>query len=94
MLEAMACGTPVVAYERGAAAEVVVHGKTGFIARNFSELLAGIGAVADIDPDNCRQHVARNFMTHGRSVAVYISHIAGTFNRHIVKIITINMMQL
>ena len=65
MLEAMACGTPVVAYDRGAAAEVVMHGQTGFIARSFSELLAGIEAVADIDPDWCRGHVAQNFSADG-----------------------------
>ena len=72
MLEAMACGTPVVAYERGAAAEVVVHGETGYVARNFAELLAGIEAVADIDPDMCRQHVARNFSLDGM-VEAYIA---------------------
>ncbi len=75
MLEAMACGTPVVAYDRGAAPEVVQHGKTGFIVHGFAELLAGIEAVAEIDPDFCRQHVARNFSCgwHGRSISVLIS---------------------
>lgn len=61
MLEAMACGTPVVAYDRGAASEVVRHGETGFIAHGFAELLEGIKSVAAIDPTRCRQHVARNF---------------------------------
>jgi glycosyltransferase involved in cell wall biosynthesis len=72
MLEAMACGTPVVAYDRGAAAEVVVHGQTGFIAHSFSELMAGIGAAADIDPDCCRRHVARNFSADAM-VAAYMA---------------------
>jgi glycosyltransferase involved in cell wall biosynthesis len=61
MLEAMACGTPVVAYDRGAAPEVVRHGETGFIAHGFAELLEGIKAVAEIDPAYCRRYVALNF---------------------------------
>ena len=65
MLEAMACGTPVVAYDRGAAPEVVRHGETGFLAHGFTELLAGLQAVTEIDPDICRQHVAGNFSWHG-----------------------------
>jgi glycosyltransferase involved in cell wall biosynthesis len=61
MLEAMACGTPVVAYNRGAVPEVVRHGETGFIAQGFAELLEGIKVAAALDPQACRQHVARNF---------------------------------
>lgn len=72
MLEAMACGTPVVAYDRGAAPEVVLHGETGFIAHGFAELLEGIKAVRNIDPHACRQHVARNFSWNGM-VDAYLS---------------------
>jgi glycosyltransferase involved in cell wall biosynthesis len=72
MLEAMACGTPVVAYDRGAASEVVRHGETGFIAHSFTELLEGIKAVANIDPNCCRQHAARNFSWDGM-VEAYLS---------------------
>jgi glycosyltransferase involved in cell wall biosynthesis len=72
MLEAMACGTPVLAYDRGAAPEVVRHGETGFIAHGFAELLDGIKAVADMDPEVCRSHVARNFSWESM-VAAYLS---------------------
>ncbi len=72
MLEAMACGTPVVAYGRGAAPEVVLHGETGFIANTFAELLEGIKVAADIDPHSCRQHVARSFSWKGM-VEAYLS---------------------
>lgn len=65
MLEAMACGTPVVAYDRGAAAEVVVHGETGFIAQGFADLLEGIRMTSAIDPHACRRHVARNYSWEG-----------------------------
>jgi len=61
MIEAMACGTPVVTYDRGAAPEVVRHGETGFIARTFEELLDGIKAAGRMAPQACREHVARHF---------------------------------
>ncbi|AEB08023.1 glycosyltransferase family 4 protein [Desulfobacca acetoxidans] len=64
MLEAMACGTPVVAYGRGAAPEVVRHGETGFIAADFAELLEGIRLTAGLNPHVCRQHVADCFSSN------------------------------
>jgi glycosyltransferase involved in cell wall biosynthesis len=79
----MACGTPVVAYDRGAAGEVVVHGQTGFIARTFSELLAGIEAAADLDPDCCRRHVAENFSANGMVEAYASLYQSVVQERHI-----------
>jgi glycosyltransferase involved in cell wall biosynthesis len=50
MIEAMACGTPVIAYEGGAVAEVIEEGRTGFIV---TELEDAIDAVRRV-PDLCR----------------------------------------
>jgi glycosyltransferase involved in cell wall biosynthesis len=61
MIEAMACGTPVVALRRGAVPEVVVDGVTGFIGDDPGDLAELIGRAATIDPAACRQHVAANF---------------------------------
>ena len=61
MLEAMACGTPVVAYHRGAVPEVVRQGETGFVVHSYQELKAGLERVAEIDPHRCREHVLQNF---------------------------------
>jgi len=61
MLEAMACGTPVVAYHRGAVPEVVRHGETGFVVHSYQELKTGLERVVDIDPQRCREHVGQNF---------------------------------
>jgi glycosyltransferase involved in cell wall biosynthesis len=61
MLEAMACGTPVVAYHRGAVPEVVRHGKTGFVVHSYQELINCLKAASDIEPEICREHVQRNF---------------------------------
>jgi glycosyltransferase involved in cell wall biosynthesis len=61
MIEAMACGTPVVALRGGAVAEVVVDGVTGVICEQPAELPAAIERAGSIDPHACRRHVAANF---------------------------------
>ncbi len=61
MIEAMACGTPVVALCRGAVPEVVVDGVTGFIRSDPSELPAAIEAAGTLDPRACRSRVERFF---------------------------------
>ena len=45
MIEAMACGTPVVAFNRGSVSEIVDHGVTGFIVEDESEAAAAIGKI-------------------------------------------------
>ncbi|MBO0854828.1 MAG: glycosyltransferase family 4 protein [Nocardia sp.] len=61
MIEAMACGTPVVALRGGAVEEVVEHGVTGIICDDPAELPAAIAAVSDIDPAACRRRVVERF---------------------------------
>lgn len=61
MIEAMACGTPVVALNRGAAAEIIVDGVTGFLCDEPSELAEGIQRASGLDPGACRRHVEVNF---------------------------------
>jgi glycosyltransferase involved in cell wall biosynthesis len=61
MIEAMACGTPVVALDRGSVPEVVADGVTGFIRADPEELPAAIQAADTIDPLVCRQHVEQRF---------------------------------
>jgi glycosyltransferase involved in cell wall biosynthesis len=61
MVEAMACGTPVIAMNRGAVAEVVTHGVTGYICSTSDELAEWIPRAAEIDPFACRQHVEAQF---------------------------------
>ncbi|HEX5740226.1 MAG TPA: glycosyltransferase family 4 protein [Pilimelia sp.] len=61
MIEAMACGTPVVALRGGAVAEVVDDGVTGFIVDDPADLPAAIARVGDIDPAACRARVAEHF---------------------------------
>jgi glycosyltransferase involved in cell wall biosynthesis len=61
MAEAMACGTPVISFDRGAAREVVADGKTGFIVDDFEEMIDAVGKIERIDPLDCRNHVAEHF---------------------------------
>ena len=61
MIEAMACGTPVVTLNRGAAREIVVDGLTGFICDHPADLPAAIKRAGELDPYACRRHVELNF---------------------------------
>ena len=63
MIEAMACGTPVVARPRGSVPEVVVHGRTGFLADTLVELADAVKRLDEIDRTECRRHVERRFST-------------------------------
>jgi len=62
MIEALACGTPVVGYRCGAVPEVITHGKTGYVtARNPAALAAAIKTIGRIDRAVCRHEVERRF---------------------------------
>lgn len=70
MAEAMACGTPVVAFGRGSIPEVVVHGETGFVVDSVDGMIDAIHHLSDIDPARCRSWVAERFSAD-RMVAGY-----------------------
>jgi glycosyltransferase involved in cell wall biosynthesis len=59
--EAMAAGTPVLAYPRGAMPELINHGETGFLARNEDEMVQAVAAVDKLDRRRCRAWVEKNF---------------------------------
>jgi len=61
MVEAMACGTPVVALRRGSVPEVVVDGVTGWVRDDLAELPEAIDRAHLLDPKACRKHVAARF---------------------------------
>ncbi|MCX7857107.1 MAG: glycosyltransferase [Deltaproteobacteria bacterium] len=71
VIEAMACGTPVLAIKRGSMPELVRHGETGFLASNIQELLEKIKDVRKLDRHRCRQWVEEKF-TVERMVEEYI----------------------
>jgi glycosyltransferase involved in cell wall biosynthesis len=61
MVEAMACGTPVIARPCGAVPEVVVDGRTGFLGSSLLELAEAVKRTDEIDRAECRRHVERQF---------------------------------
>lgn len=61
MIEAMACGTPVIAFNRGSVAEVVKDGVTGFIVETEEEMMEAIKNIDKIKREDCRKHVEENF---------------------------------
>jgi glycosyltransferase involved in cell wall biosynthesis len=61
MIEAMACGTPVVALRRGAVPEVVADGVTGIVCDDPAELPGAITAARTLAPGECRAHVENCF---------------------------------
>jgi glycosyltransferase involved in cell wall biosynthesis len=71
MIEALACGTPVLAYAAGAAPEIVDEGVTGFLCADHAALVKAVGRVEELDRRNCRAAVADYFSTE-RMVAEHI----------------------
>jgi glycosyltransferase involved in cell wall biosynthesis len=61
MVEALATGTPVIAFDRGAAPEIVIDGQNGFVVQDVDEMAAAISRLDDIDPHRCRASVAERF---------------------------------
>jgi glycosyltransferase involved in cell wall biosynthesis len=63
MIEALACGTPVLAFPEGAAPEVVEHGKTGYLCHDVSDMAEAITRVDRLDRQMCRDAVEGYFST-------------------------------
>ncbi len=61
MIEAMACGTPVIVMNHGSAPEVVKHGKTGFVVNSLIEMMESVAKISNIDRTACRRHVLEKF---------------------------------
>jgi glycosyltransferase involved in cell wall biosynthesis len=61
VIEAMACGTPVIAYNKGSMPELIDDGVTGFLVNSFEEAVAAIGRIGEIDRMACRRAVEQRF---------------------------------
>ena len=61
VIEALACGTPVIAMNRGAMPEIIQHGYNGYLANNESEFKHYMTQLHKIDSQNCRDSVVANF---------------------------------
>jgi len=70
MVEALAAGTPVLAFPNGAAPEIVDDGQTGFLCRDEGDMIAAVGRVPQIHRDHCRAAAEQRFSAQ-RMVADY-----------------------
>jgi len=61
VVEAMACGTPVIAHPRGSMTEIVRHGENGFLVTSADEAVTAVGAAASLDANAVRASVERRF---------------------------------
>lgn len=72
--EALACGTPVVAFRRGSVPELLRHGRTGYIARDLDDMVVALDLVDTLDPSALRSEAERRFSVErmiGRYLAAY-----------------------
>jgi glycosyltransferase involved in cell wall biosynthesis len=70
-IEALACGTPVIAARRGALPEIIDHGRNGFLADDESEFAQLMLRTAEIDPAECRRTAEERFSA-GRMAEGYL----------------------
>jgi len=61
LVEAMACGTPVIAFGRGSIPEILMDGETGYIVENIEHAARAVAAVQSLDRSVCREDVERRF---------------------------------
>jgi glycosyltransferase involved in cell wall biosynthesis len=74
MIEALACGTPVLSFAEGAATEIVDHGRTGFLCIDEADMAARLAVIDTIDRAACRSSAETRFSAHRmveRHLALY-----------------------
>lgn len=71
VIEAMACGTPVIAFNKGSMPEVIKDGETGFLVKNVQEACQKLGEISSLSRQNCRKWVEEQF-SQERMVNDYI----------------------
>jgi len=80
MVEALACGTPVITTPLGAAPEIIEHGVNGFLCETPDSMVEAIGAVRGLDREGCRASVRRHFSVE-RMVDGYLDVYEEIINR-------------
>jgi glycosyltransferase involved in cell wall biosynthesis len=71
VIESMACGTPVIAFNRGSMAELIENNRSGFLVENVDEAIEMVTHLNKIDRAYCRRHAERHF-TADRMIREYI----------------------
>ncbi len=76
VIEALACGTPVIAMRRGSMPEIIRHGETGFLVDDVEGMVAAVANVAGLNRRVCRDDVEKRF-TRERMVDEYAQLFEG-----------------
>lgn len=79
-MEALACGTPVIAFPHGALPEIAEHGKTGFIVHSLQEMADAIHDAGTLSPNDCRTAALKRYSVERRS-REYIRRYAALISR-------------
>lgn len=82
VVESMACGTPVVAFNKGSMPELIENGKNGYIVENIDEAVDALGKILKIDRQCCRENVEKRFSVE-RMVDDYIKVYQQIINQKI-----------
>jgi glycosyltransferase involved in cell wall biosynthesis len=72
VIESMACGTPVIAFDRGSMPELIENDRHGFLVHTVDEAINAVAHIPKIDRADCRRHVERRF-TVDRMVREYLN---------------------
>jgi len=72
MIEAMACGVPVIAFRAGSVPEIIEPGVTGFVVNTVDEAVAAVESISLIDRNRCRAEFERRFQA-SRMAAEYVT---------------------
>ena len=73
-MEALAAGTPVVAFPNGAVPDIIEHGRTGFLVGDVAEMADAIEAAGDLDREACRAAARERF-----SIDAMVDHYFATY---------------
>jgi len=81
MIEAMACGTPVIAYDGGAVSEVIEEGRTGFIVKELKDAAEAVRRVPELSRACCREAFEKRF-TAARMASNYLQVYERVIRQH------------
>jgi glycosyltransferase involved in cell wall biosynthesis len=82
LIEAMACGTPVIAWEHGSVAEIIEPGRNGFLVNNIRDAAAAVVDTVTLDRAGCRAVFEARF-TADRMASDYVSIYESLFERSV-----------
>ena len=79
MVEALACGTPVIAFDRGAVSEIITHGVNGYVCKDTNDMSAAVDKIGSLDRVNCRRTAEERFSAEvitAEYLKLYMSRIS------------------